>query len=268
MITPHQIENAELDAWQNMFDIAPEDFRKKMAMFYKHVGGGICQVFPNYPVVHFNMVMGLGFTEPVTKEILQQVESIYNEAQQPVYMIQFSDAVQKAEPANIFEEMNYRVGGGWERITWKPQPVLPLQITRNIRVEEVTAATAPAWEKFILDLYHYPAKDWLLAFIAQGWHNFIAIENDKIVACRSIYINKNNFAWSGVEAPVPIVMTSDLVPDRILWKHIQQFCMQQNIALLAADIEVPSPERNTPIYQSFAELGFRVEYLRKLYRKK
>jgi len=268
MITPHQIESAELDAWQNMFDIAPENFREKMKMFYRQVGGGICEVFPLYPVVHFNMVMGLGFTEPVTKEILHRVENIYADAGQLVYMIQFSDEVQKAEPANIFEEMNYRVGGGWERITWRPQPILPLQSNRNISVQEVTKDTAYAWEKFILDLYHYPAKDWLPAFVADGWHNFIAIENNNIVACRSIYINSNNFAWSGVEAPVPIVMTNDLEPDRVIWKHIQQFCLERNITLLVADIESPSPQRDTSIYQSFAGLGFKVEYLRKLYRKK
>src|SRR5690348_3716797 len=110
MITFRQIENVEKAAWQNMFDIAPQGFRQKMKLYYEHVGGGICQVFPGYPVVHFNMVLGLGFTEPVTKEILQRVESIYNEADQPVYLIQFCDRIQQAEPPNVFEIMNYRVG--------------------------------------------------------------------------------------------------------------------------------------------------------------
>ena len=96
MITAHQIENAELQAWQNMFDIAPEEFRKKMKLFYKQVGGGICEVLPFYPVVHFNMVMGLGFTEPVTGKVLAQVEKIYADAQQSVYLIQFAEEVQKA----------------------------------------------------------------------------------------------------------------------------------------------------------------------------
>ena len=70
-----------------------------------------------------------------------------------------------------------------------------------------------------------------------------------------------------MEAPVPVVMTNDLEPDRILWKHIQQFCLEKNVALLIADIEMPAPGRNTPVYKSFEELGFTVQYLRKLYRK-
>ena len=266
MITPQRIEDIEKQAWQNMFDIAPEKFKQEMKLYYEHVGGGICQVFPGYPVVHFNMVMGLGFTEPVTAHILQQVEAIYIKASQPVYMIQFCESIQRAEPADVFEIMNYRVGGIWERIVWHAKPVASLSTDRDIRVELVKHATVNAWQNFILDLYHYPAKGWLPAFVTDNWFNFIAIENDNIVACRSVFIN-NDLAWSGVEAPVPVVMTNDLEPDRILWRYIQQFCLLKNVKLIAADIEMPSPERNTPVYTSFAALGFTVEYPRKLYRK-
>lgn len=267
LITPRDIENVEKEAWQNMFDIAPEQFRRQTKLRYEPVGGGICQVFPGYPIVHFNMVLGLGFTEPVTKEVLQQVEEIYNAASQPVYMIQFCESIQRAEPENIFDIMNYRVGGTWDRITWRCTPVMPLITGRNIRVEQVTGDTAGAWEKFILDLYHYPARDWLRAFVTSSWHNFIAIENDAIIACRSLFTGTDNIAWSGVEAPVPVVMTSDLEPDRVLWKHIQEFCWKKNIALIAADIEMPSLERNTAIYKAYEALDFTVEYSRKLYRK-
>jgi hypothetical protein len=136
-----------------------------------------------------------------------------------------------------------------------------------MHVELVTHATVNKWQDFILDLHHYPVKDWLPAFVTDRWCNFIAIENDNIIACRSLFIGEDHIAWSGVEAPVPVVMTNDLEPDRVLWKHIQQFCLQKYVKLITADIEMPSPERNTPVYQSFAELGFSVEYPRKLYRK-
>jgi hypothetical protein len=268
MHTAQQIESIEAEAWESMFDIAPAAFRKEMNLYYEKVDGATCFVFPKFPVVHFNMVIGLGFAEVLTKELLQQVEDIYRKANQSTYMIQFCEEVQKCEPG-LFELMNYRAAGGWERITWKPEVVIPLQTNRDIQVKEVTTDTAAEWERFILEIYKYPAYTWVLNFVnKKGWHHFLAYENSTIVGCRSIFISKNNFAWSGVEAPVPIVMTSDLTPDRVLWKHLQEFCFKQKVELIAADIEVPSPQRDTPIYQSFNELGFKVEYLRKLYRKK
>ena len=120
----------------------------------------------------------------------------------------------------------------------------------------------------MLDIYNYPAHGWLKSlWNVKGWAHFLAYENDKIIACRSLYIRKNNLAWTGIDTPVPIVMTNDLEPDRMIFQHMQQYCIDNGVEYLMADIEVPSPERNTPIYQSFTELGFKVEYLRKLYRK-
>lgn len=263
-----QIEAIEMEAWQNMFDIAPESFRQEMNLYYKKIGGGICFVFPKYPVVHFNMVMSLGYDEPISEALLKEVEAIYEKENQPIYMIQYCEHQAPINAPEIFESCGFKVAGGWERITWKPQIVVPIVSGRNISVQEVRKDTVDTWKQFILGLYHYPAKDWLKCFISKGWHNFVAYENDKIVACRSIYIGANNLSWSGVEAPVPIVMTTDLEPDRFLWKHIQQYCFDNRVDLLVADIEKPSPERNTAIYHFYTDLGFRVEYLRSLYRKK
>lgn len=268
MPTCQHIEAVEMEAWQNMFDIAPGAFRKEMNLYYKKIGGGICFVFPKYPVVHFDMVMSLGYEEPISEKLLKEVQAIYEKEQQPVYMIQYCDHQQPANATDIFVSCGFKVAGGWERITWNPQTVEPILSGRNIRVEEVTKETVASWEQFILDLYHYPAKDWLKAFVSKGWHNFMAYEDGEIVACRSIYLGTNKLAWSGVEAPVPVVMTDDLEPDRFLWKHIQQFCLDRDVQLLVADIEKPSPARNTPIYEFYAGLGFKVEYLRSLYRKK
>ena len=267
MLIPQQVEAIEAEAWENMFDLAPPAYRKQMNLYYRKTGGGICLVFPKYPVVHFNMVIGLGFTEPLTKQILQGVEDIYRSAAQPVYLIQFCEEVQRCEPG-LFESMNYKPGGAWERITWEPVPVNTLQTTRKITIEEVTPETAASWEKFVLDIYQYPAHEWLVNFAGKkGWHHFLAYENNTIIASRSVYFGENNFVWSGVEAPVPVLMTSDLEPDRLLWNHIQQFCFEKKAALLVADIEMPAPARDTPVYQSFEELGFKVQYSRKLYRK-
>lgn len=41
----------------------------------------------------------------------------------------------------------------------------------------------------------------------------------------------------------------------------------KKVKLIAANIEMPSPERNSPIYKSLRELVFTVEYPGNLYRK-
>jgi hypothetical protein len=268
MITPKQMEAIEQEAWENMFEIAPEPFKTEHNMLYKRVAGATCIVFPKYPIVHFNMVIGLGFEYPVTTEILNKIEQVYSSMQQPTYMIQYFDDEKPVSAADVFDSKGYKVAGGWERILWKVQPVNTLATTRNIQVKKVSKEDVDAWAQYIIDLYHYPVIEWLKGFWGEpGWEHFIAYENDKLVAARSVFIGKNNIAWSGVEAPVPIVMTKDLEPDRMIWLHLQQHCFDNNVEYLAADIECPAPGRDTDVYHSYAELGFEVKYLRKLYRK-
>jgi hypothetical protein len=268
MISPKQIEVIEQQAWENMFDIAPVTFKEEQGMFYKHIGGATCLIFPKYPIVHFNMVIGLGFEEPVTPNLLDKIEDLYRRAAQPIYMIQYFDDLKSYDTSSVFASKGYRVAGGWERILWHAQAITELSTTRAISVKKVTAEDADAWEKFIIDLYHYPVAGWLRSFWGKkGWEHFLAYENDKIIAARSVFLGSDKIAWSGVEAPVPVVMTNDLEPDRIIWKHIQQHCLHNDIEYLAADIEFPSPGRNTEVYKSFGQLGFIVTYLRRLYRK-
>jgi hypothetical protein len=268
MVPPKEIEAIEQRAWENMFDVAPADYKKAYGMFYKHIDGATCFVFPKYPIVHFNMVIGLGFAKPVAENTLDEIDNLYRSANQPVYVLQYFDDQKSYDAASIFTSKGYRVAGGWERILWQAQSVTELPTARNITIKKVTEEDVYAWVKFIIDLYHYPVPVWLRNFWGKaGWEHFLALENDKIVAARSVFIGLNNMAWSGVEGPVPVVMTNDLEPDRIIWKHIQQYCLDNNVKYLAADIEFPSPERNTEAYNFFKQLGFVVTYLRKLYRK-
>lgn len=129
MITPQQLEAIEQDAWENMFDIAPEPFKTEHNMFYKHIAGATCIVFPKYPIVHFNMVIGLGFEKPVTASIIDEIEQVYSSVKQTTYMIQYFDDEKPVNAADIFASKGYRIAGGWERILWQVQPVNTLDST-------------------------------------------------------------------------------------------------------------------------------------------
>src|SRR5690349_12182537 len=131
MITPQQLEAIEQEAWENMFDIAPEPFKTEHDMFYKRIADATCFVFPKYPIVHFNMVISIGFEQPVTENVLDEIEQVYSSVQQPTYMIQYFDDEKPVSAVDVFASKGYRVAGSWERILWKVQPIKPLANTRN-----------------------------------------------------------------------------------------------------------------------------------------
>jgi len=73
MVTPKEIEAIEQQAWENLFDVAPVAYKKEHGMSYKQIDGATCFAFPTYPIVHFNMVIGLGFDKPVTENTLDEI---------------------------------------------------------------------------------------------------------------------------------------------------------------------------------------------------
>jgi len=55
---------------------------------------------------------------------------------------------------------------------------------------------------------------------------------------------------------------ADYEPDAAILAHIVADGLRLGAAGFAADIEAPSPGRDTPAYATFARLGFRIPYTR------
>jgi hypothetical protein len=77
-----------------------------------------------------------------------------------------------------------------------------------------------------------------------------------------MFIGPDGAAWLGMDAPVPGVMSDDYEPDAALCAHIVADGLQRGATSFLADIELPSPEMDTPAYDYFARLGFRRPYVR------
>ena len=69
-------------------------------------------------------------------------------------------------------------------------------------------------------------------------------------------------AFLAVDGPVPGVMTADYEPDAAILARIVTDGLALGAVGFAADIEAPSPARDTPAYAKFRQLGFRIPYTR------
>ena len=57
-------------------------------------------------------------------------------------------------------------------------------------------------------------------------------------------------------------MTADFAPDAALLARMVADGLRLGAAGFAADIEAPSPAKDTPAYETFGRLGFTVPYTR------
>ncbi len=134
---------------------------------------------------------------------------------------------------------------------------------RRLPVERVTPETADEWAGFLQRVYRLDTGPWLQLLIGRaGWHEYVAREAGEIVAARGMFIGPDGAAWLGMDAPVPGVVTDDYELDAALCAYIVADGLARGATSFLADIELPSPELDTPAYGYFARLGFRRPYCR------
>jgi hypothetical protein len=262
---PWLIEKTETEAWRSLIDAAPDSLRKANGMGYMDIGGGMAINFQHNPVPLFNRVTGLGLTKPLTQQVVDSIKAFYSHHEK--YLIHLSSPVQPANADSLLIQNGFYLAGAWERIVRDDKPLPEDNPTDDIEVKQVDESLKERWVKFLIDTYGYDFYWWPRAFAFQkGWKHYVALRENQIIACRSFFMTNEKTVFSGVDAPVPGVMTSVYAPDFAIWKRAIADGLKEGAIMFVADIELPDKEKNRQAYEGFKQLGFVIPYTRYHYR--
>lgn len=258
------IEQTEMAAWQDLIDAAPESFRLEKGLQHKAIGGGMAINFQKEPIPLFNRVIGLGLKEPLTQGIIDEVKAFY--ARKEKYLIHYFPLMKPSDADSTLIRNGFYVAGSWERVVRDNRPLNNID-TGDIDVKLVDESLKEEWLKFLIDTYGFDFYEWPRAFgLRKGWKHYVALRDGKIIACRGFFMTPQKTIFSGVEAPVPGVMTTDCNPDFAIWRRAIQDGLNEGAILFVADIEKPDKEKNKAAYDGFRHLGFHIPYTRYHYR--
>lgn len=260
------IEQTEIAAWSDLIDAAPESFRQANGMRRLAIGGGMAINFQNEPIPLFNRVIGLGLSEPVTQQIIDSIKQFY--AHHEKYLVHYSSPMQPLHADSLLKQNGFYLAGSWERIVRDNEPLNNSNtIADTFEVRQVDESLKESWVKFLIDTYQFDFYEWPRAFaLRKGWKHYIALRKNKIVACRSFFMTDKKTIFSGVDAPVPGVMTPECAPDFAIWRRAVADGLKEGAILFVADIELPDKEKNKAAYDGFQQLGFSIPYTRYHYR--
>lgn len=266
MNTPSLTEQTEIAAWSDLIDAAPDSFREVSGLRHQAFGGGMAINFQKEPIPLFNRVIGLGLIQPLTTQIIDSIKSFYTHNEK--YLIHYSSPMQPVHADSLLKQNGFYLAGSWERIVRNNKPLNnSAKVADTIEVRLVDESLKESWVKFLLETYGFDFYEWPRSFaLRSGWKHYIALRNNKIIACRSFYMTKEKTIFSGVDAPVPGVMTHDCTPDFAIWRQAIADGLKAGAILFVADIELPDKEKNKAAYEGFRQLGFEILYTRYHYR--
>jgi hypothetical protein len=260
------IEQTEMAAWRGLIDAIPDSLKLANGMKHQNIGGGMVINFQKIPVPLFNRAIGMGLAEPFTQKVLDSIKSFYSHREK--YIVHYSLPMQPYGADSLLKQNGFYLAGAWERVV-RDNSQLPIADNDDVHLEIklVDAQIEESWVKFLIDTYGYDFYWWPQAFAFQkGWKHYVAFRDGHIVACRSFFTTGKKTVFSGVDAPVPGVMTIDYAPDYAIWRRAIQDGLSEGAILFVADIELPDKEKNKPAYDNFEKLGFIIPYTRYHYR--
>ena len=255
------IESAEARAWADLYSAAPADWAAEVGLGFREVAGALVIRWAATGRRYFSRAIGLGVAEPASGEAIDEILRGWEEAGISMFLLQSLPHCLPADYEGLLRERGLEPFDAQDRVYRDGSPLEPAE--RPQSVEEVTAETADEWAAYLQQVYRLDTGPWLQRLIGRdGWHQYVVRRDGEIVGARGMFIGPDGAAWMGMDGPVPGVMTDDYEPDAALCAFLVADGLTHGATSFLADIELPSPQLDTPAYGYFARLGFRRPYVR------
>jgi hypothetical protein len=263
------IEAVEARAWADLVAACPPRHAARIGLEARPAGPVLVLRCPGggFDRGLFNRPIGLGVLEPATRAGVEAVAHELEASGSTRYMLVSQPQCAPGAYPDWLRELGLTPRGSWDRVV-RGAAMLATGNgwcgAREIAVSPVGPGAVEEWIELLVGAYQVDAGPWLRALHARpGWHHYLAREAGRPVAARSMYLPAPGaVAFLAVDGPVPGVMTADYAPDAAILARIVADGLALGAAGFAADIEAPSPARDTPAYGTFGRLGFRIPYTR------
>ena len=261
-------ESVDMRNWVDSFDAAPPAVAAACGLATGDVDG-LVMTRSLIPFSHFNMVLTMGCPAEVSNQAWEAIDGFYAGREHWLLVNDLS------EPRNLPDQLagrGYTPVDRWDRV-----------IGHRVRLaawagladgaELVDAANAVEWSDFVATTYGMPPviSDWLRALVGRpGWIHAVRRRGDRadgqVVMARSAFVD-GDWAWLGVDAPIPGVMAACFDDDLVVSAALLLAAARLGAQHFVTDIEAASNDRRGPGYDCWRDLGLEWAYQRTVYQR-
>lgn len=260
-----ELEEVEKNAWSDMYQAAPADFAQDWQLFLQ-TSGSMTLISAALPTGLFNKVFMHGLTEELTGAQIREIMDFYSSRGAWQYYVYTTPFSKPAPAEQLLLSHGLAETNATDKVYCEPGKItLPTDEPVGFTVRMVDHDKAAEWAGFICATYGgLPNQPWLVALVnREGWYHAIAEQEGKIIACRSMFIDPQNRAWLGIDAPIPGMMTAFYEPDYFIIKKLLAIAKGHSVHLVNSCVECIDETRETAAYRYYYQLGFRIAYLRR-----
>jgi hypothetical protein len=199
-IPPALVEQSEAEALYDFEFGAPSQVRAALGMESFRIGGGVVLSMRNDPTQFWSKTLGLGFEEPVTAELIEEVCGFYRAQETPMAVIQLAPSVLPEDWADICAKMNISAGSPWVKLVCDTDVAVARSEERaepetELRVGPVEAGQAREWASVMLGVFGMPQEglaEMVVSSVGRpDWHPYAAWDGEDLVATGTMHVHQS-----------------------------------------------------------------------------
>lgn len=189
-ISPPEVELAEAEAMFQIQVNAPEHVRSMLGIEVTRIGGATVTFMRDDPTRYWSKVIGLGFEQPVTRELIGRIHDFYASRDASMATLQPAPSVLPPDWADICAAYGITAGSSWVKLVHDLTDVRPAETT--LRVGPAGPEHAAQWGSLLMRGFGMPEKG--LAEMMAGvvthpdFHAYGAWDGEDMVAAADFYV--------------------------------------------------------------------------------
>lgn len=254
------VEMSEAEAWNDFFLAAPGDLAAQLGIQTEYYGSTIAMMASGLDQVAFNRVIGLGILEPADPAMVDAILGEYEQARVPTLALPVSPFAQPPALPDWLRSHGLAPRNNWAKVYRGAQPSSPVKT--DLRIEMVDQEQASVFATIACTVHGLPTtvESWLAATVnRQGWHQYLALDGDRPIACAALFIDGNVgwMGWSGALASDRKRGAQSALLERRMRDGIAMGC-----EWFVSECEEDTPEHPNPAFHNLLQHGFQLAYLR------
>lgn len=266
-LTAHQlaliVEYGEARAMLDMFNAAPPAFTAQTGLRVTSFDSAIALTAKHIPMVLFNRVLGLGFYEKCSEQVIDDVVEHFRAHGAARFGIQISPLFNSPELTATLEKHGLAQDGTWSKMF--RNAVVSEPIESEIVVKRIDARQAPLFAEVFSNAYSIPPA--LVPMVEvlvgrPGWYHYLAFDGNEAIAAGAMY-SQEGIGWLGLDGTLPAHRGRG-AQSMIIAKRITDG-YKLGCHWLVADTNESTTEFPDFSYNNYLRQGFQVAYLRPSY---
>ena len=254
-----RIEAIERNALADMCAAAPRDLAQPYGIAARRLDDGLLMINRGLDNLVFNRIIGLGVTEPVRPQVLDEGLAEFKAAGIRNW------AVQVAPSSRDLAEMLVERGWAarpraWAKFSYPPVPLGSFPTTLAIR--EIGGDDGPAFGATVAGAFGLPPEtaDWIAALVGRPhWRAFAAFDGPLLVGGGMVFI-EGGASWLGLGGTK--TTSRGRGAQSVLLAARIRASLDAGADLITTETGVPLEGELAPSYRNIQRVGFRLAYER------